>query len=188
MGALTKSFQKLLALPEWFLLKEAKLGDKEAFGKLYQMYVEKLYRFVFFRVGQKREVAEDIVSEVFMKAWEKLDSFKDGSFQAWLYMIARNKVVDYYRAHVPSSDLTEHIEGDHNVEEKVLQTLEIERIKQALTKLTPEQQELIVLKFIEDMDNREIAQILEKKEDAVRAMQYRAIKELRVILEAKKHE
>lgn len=188
MGALTKSFQKLLSLPEWILLKEAKLGDKEAFGKLYQLYMEKLYRFVFFRVGQKKEVAEDIVSEVFMKAWEKLDQFKEGSFQAWLYMITRNKVVDYYRSSVPQSELTEQIEGSHNVEEKVLQTLEIERIKQAITKLTPEQQELIILKFIEDMDNQEIGQILEKKEDAIRSMQYRAIKELRVILLAEKHE
>lgn len=182
MSAL-KRFQKFLLSPaEWVLIQEAKLGDKEAFGRLYQTYVDKIYRFVFFRVGQRKEVAEDLVSDVFLKAWERLETFKEGSFQAWLYMIARNRVIDYYRSARPRGVLDETIRDDANTEEEVLKGLEIEQVKDALSQLTEEQREVIVLKFIEDVSHNEIATILGKRPDAVRALSSRAIKELRLIM------
>ncbi len=183
MSALER-FQKFLYSPaEWVWIQEAKLGDKEAFGRLYQLYLDRIYRFVFFRVGQQRELAEDIVSEVFLKAWEKIETFKEGSFQAWVYMIARNRVIDYYRVTKQQVQLDEaFIDDKENVEDTALKHLEIEQVKQALSALTDEQQEVLVLKFIEDVSNREIAHILGKREDAVRALQSRAIKELKRIL------
>ena len=192
MSAL-KRFQKFLLSPaEWVLIQEAKLGDKEAFGRLYQLYVDRIYRFVFFRVGQQKEIAEDIVADIFVKVWEKIETFKEGlpagqgrqgSFQAWVYMIARNRVIDYYRSVKNHTALHEGLIDDtKNVEETVLVGLEIERVKAALAYLTEEQQEVIVLKFIEDVPYREIAVILGKREDAIRALQSRAIKELKKIL------
>jgi RNA polymerase sigma-70 factor (ECF subfamily) len=182
MEKLARSFQKFLSLPEWFLLREAKLGDKEAFGRLYQTYVDRIFRFVFFRVGQKRDIAEDLVSDIFLKTWEKLDTFDGANFQAWLYMIARNRIIDFYRGQKPQTVLQDHIHDTENVEEKVLQSLEIERVQMALKHLTDEQQEIIIMKFTEDLRNSEIAHILGKKEEAIRAMQYRAIKRLKEVL------
>lgn len=183
MSAL-KRFQKFLSAPaEWVWLQEAKLGDKEAFGRLYQLYLDRIYRFVFFRVSQQKEIAEDIVSDVFIKAWEKIGTFKEGSFQAWLYMIARNRVIDYYRGVKHNVSLEDSIiEDKDDPQETVFQQLEVEQVKDALKHLTQEQQEVIVLKFIEDVSNSEIASILGKREDAIRALQSRAIKELRKVL------
>ncbi|HEX7041865.1 MAG TPA: RNA polymerase sigma factor [Patescibacteria group bacterium] len=187
MSAL-KRFQKFLVAPaEWILIHEAKLGDKEAFGRLYKIYVDKIYRFVFFRVGRKREITEDIVSDIFLKAWEKLDTFKKGNFQAWVYMIARNKVIDHYRQNREHVSLNEEItEEKINLEDDVLNKLEVERIKDAIKNLTEDQQEVIILKFIEDVSNSEIANIMGKREDAVRALSSRGIKELRKLLNSER--
>lgn len=182
-------FQKILAAPyEWFLIQEAKRGDREAFGKLYEYYLDPLYRFVFFRVGQKREIAEDIVSDVFLKAWQKLESFKKGNFRAWLYMIARNLVIDQYRAsakvHVGVDESL--ADAKINIEDSVLTSIACQEVIDAMKHLTEEQQEVLLLKFVEDMGNKEIAKITGKREDAVRAMQYRGLQELRKILSYEK--
>src|SRR4051812_38116798 len=79
------------------LVRKAKQGQEEAFGSIYNLYFEKIYRFIYYRVSHK-EVAEDLAEEVFLKVFSKLSSIeKDGSFEGWLYQIARNKVIDYYR-------------------------------------------------------------------------------------------
>ena len=180
-----KRFQKLITGPyEWFLVQEAKKGDKEAFGKLYEYYLDPLYRFVFFRVGQKKEVAEDIISDVFLKAWGKLKSFKEGNFRAWLYMIARHTVIDYYRS---SSKIHIGVEesipdGKGNIEDTVIQSLTCQEIVDSMKHLTEDQREVLVLKFVEDMSYRDIAKILEKKEEAIRALQHRGLKELKKFL------
>lgn len=174
-----KRFQKLLSLPEWVLVGKAQQGDKEAFGKLYELYVDKIYRYIFFRIGQERQKAEDITEIVFVRVWEKLDTFKTGNFQAWVYAIARNALIDHYRKDKPEAILHENIAEEKDHEEQVFLSLEIERVMQAMKKLTEEQQEVLTLKFINDMSYKEIAKILGKREDAVRAMQYRALQALR---------
>lgn len=180
MRALSDRFQKLFGVTEWFYLREAKLGDREAFGKLYQYYADKIYRFCYFRIGQKREDAEDLAADIFTKAWEKLDTFQKGSFQAWLYMIAKNTIIDYYRSSKPKALLHEEIpDGKESLIDMVATNLEMARITKCMKELTEEQQEVLVLKFIEDLPNREIARIVEKSEEAVRALSSRAIKQLR---------
>src|SRR3989344_2331792 len=80
------------------LLNKAKSGENTAFGELYELCFDKIYRFVYFRVGHK-EIAEDLTEEVFIKAFENLHTLnQSSSFEAWLYQIARNKVIDYYRS------------------------------------------------------------------------------------------
>lgn len=186
MRALNKWFQKPFLIPEFVLIRQAKSGDRDAFGKLYTLYLDKLYRYVFFRVGQNKELAEDITSEIFLKAWKNLDDFKDGSFQAWVYTIARNKVIDFYRTNKNHDKLEETILDDkNNIEDEILNKIEIEEVKKAINNLTQEQQEVIILKFIEDMKNTEISKILNKKEDAIRALQHRAIRQLKEIIREK---
>lgn len=180
---ITKGFQTFALLPEWILIQRAKLGEKEAFGKLYELYVDRLYRYCFFRVGNNRELAEDLVQSSFIKAWEKIDTFKKGSFQAWLYTITRNTLVDHIRSDKQNVSIDETFADEkQELEEHVHKKMEVEKVMKAVKYLTDEQQELIILKFIEDLSNKEIAKILGKKEDAIRAMQYRALQELRKIL------
>lgn len=179
-GLLKQRFQTISLIPEWVLVKQAQRGDRDAFGKLYQKYLDKLYRYIYFRVGQDTDMAEDMTHGVFLKAWEKLKSFTGGSFQAWLYTIARNMVIDYYRSSRPMAVLHENIVDDTAVpEENIFLRLQVEKIRRAFTYLTSEQQEVMTMRFINDMSHREIAHVLGKKEDAVRALQYRALKELR---------
>ena len=183
MSRLIKGFQTFAFLPEWILIKRAKLGEKEAFGKLYAIYVDRLYRYCFFRVGNNRELAEDIVQSAFIKAWEKLETFKKGSFQAWLYTITRNTLIDHVRLKKPQVVLTDMVVDDkQQIEDAVLKKIAVEKIMDALRFLTDEQRDIIILKFVDEMSNKEIAHMLGKEEDAIRAMQYRAIKQLKKIL------
>ena len=179
-GLIHKGFQTVSLIPEWILTKQAKLGDRDAFGKLYQKYLDKLYRYVYFRVGQDESMAEDIVHNVFLKAWANIKSFGGGSFQAWVYTIARNTIVDHYRTSRPTIELSETIIDDAQIpEEHIGKRMQFEKIRKAFSYLTSEQQEVVTMRFINDMSHKEIAFVLGKKEDAVRALQYRALKELK---------
>ncbi len=181
MAGLIDKFQKL-PLSEWILVLQVKKGNKEAFGALYQLYLDKIYRFIFFKVQQNRQLAEDLTEVSFMKAWSKIDLYKKtgGSFSSWLYTIARNTVIDHFREQNKLTSLQEdHHVDSTQIEENIFTKLEIERVQEAMKYLTDEQREIITLKFINDMSNKEIANILGKNEDAIRAMQYRALQELR---------
>ena len=181
MRALVKKFQRL-PISEWILIQKVKQGDKEAFGTLYSFYLDKIFRYIFFRVNQIEPVAEDLTEVSFLKAWEKIEQYKKtgGSFSSWLYTIARNTVIDHFREQNRLSSLPDtHIDDKQNVEETMFITFEIERVQEAMKYLTAEQQEIITLKFINDMSNKEISVFLGKNEDAIRALQYRALQELR---------
>ncbi len=184
---LTKGFQAL-ALPfVWILIQRAKHGDKQAFGTLYQMYLDRIYRYIFFKTRQNRTLAEDLTSEVFVKAWQKIDTFgkslpagRQGSFQAWLYTIARNTLIDHIRSIHTHVVLNENIPDEkETIEESVDQKMTIEKVMQCLDSLTTEQREIIILRFVNDLSYKEIVHIIGKKEEAIRAMQYRALKILR---------
>lgn len=183
MRALVERFQKLFGVTEWFYIQEARLGDRDAFGKLYQYYVDRIYRFCYFRTNQKKEDAEDLTADVFVKAWEKLATFRKGSFQAWLYMIARNTIIDHYRSTHQQVQLHEEIPDEkESLVDMVATTLEVSRVKKCMKYLTDEQQEIIVLKYVEDVSQKEIAAIVGKSEEAVRALSSRAIGKLRELL------
>lgn len=184
MRSITKKFSNLAHMPEVILIQQAKWGNKDAFGKLYEMYLGKIYRYIFFQVGQNVHIAEDITEIVFIKAWEGLEKYKIGSFQAWLYQIARNAVIDHYREHSRTTVLEDHVIDDkQDHEHEVFLGMEMDRVRAAMKHLTEEQQELITLKFVDELSNKEIAKLLGKKEDAIRAMQYRALQALRDYLQ-----
>jgi RNA polymerase sigma-70 factor (ECF subfamily) len=165
------------------LVRQAKGGDSDAFGKLYDAYLERIYRFIYFRV-EDQQTAEDIASQVFLKAWENLGRFHIGGtpFLAWLYTIAHNAVIDHYRTRKVTAALDDVRLSDPGhaewVENSIDFSVEMESIKGALSTLTDDQRQVLLLKFIDEMSNEEIARHLGKREGAIRALQMRGLKAL----------
>jgi RNA polymerase sigma-70 factor (ECF subfamily) len=165
------------------LVLQAQDGDAEAFGRIYDGYVERIYRFVFFRVDDQ-QTAEDITSQVFLKAWSNLDRFEftRTPYIAWLYTIAHNTVIDHYRTRKITTALEDvqlsQPDDAEVVENQIDLTVEMKTIKVAMQNLTDDQQQVLHLRFIEGMSNTEIAQQLGKREGAIRALQMRGLQAL----------
>ena len=164
------------------LVQKAKAGDPEAFAQLYDAYVDRIYRYIYFRVSDD-SLTEDLTSQVFLKAWEYLDRYKAGSspYLAWLYTIARNLVIDHYRTKRETVNLDDivHITGNEPTpDEEVQNRFEIEEMRDALQFLTDEQQQVLILRFISGLSTENVAEIMEKREGAIRALQMRALQTL----------
>ncbi len=168
------------------LTKRAIKGEASAFGLLYNHYQPKIYRFIYFKVGQ-REEAEDLTHQVFLKAWTNIRDYRSQGFPfgSWLYRIARNSVIDHYRTR-KDNDPIESVENIVLASSSLLKDLDsklsVEKIKTAILKLKPDYQEVIILKFVEDLTNKEISEAMEKSDRAIKLLQHRAIKGLREIL------
>ena len=164
------------------LVYGAKSGNADAFAQLYDGYVDRVYRYIFFRVSDDL-TAEDLTSQVFLKAWENLVRYEPRSspFLAWLYTIARNTVIDHYRTSKQSVSLDEVTslagEGD-GLDDQIEQYFEAESLREALYELTDEQQQVLILKFIAGFTTEEVARQMDKREGAVRALQMRALQAL----------
>ena len=161
-------------------------GDRAAFAELYDRHVEAVYRYLIYRVREPAD-AEDLASEVFTRAFANIHRYRwqGKSFLAWLYTIARNAVTDRRRRERPTVDLDDAYgiaeEGptahDHAVRGEALDAL-----RGAIRHLTSEQQEVIVLRFVENLSSRQVAKVLGKNEGAIRALQFRALGRLRKLL------
>jgi len=166
------------------LVSQAKEGDKEAFSQLYDHYFSKIYRYVLFRVSGQEE-AEDLTHEVFLSAWKNMPRYKEKGFpfSSWLYSIARNSVIDSYRTNKKTIQIElaseEFIKVESTDETSLDNTLEFEKVKNAIGLLKPQYQEILILRFIEEMSHGEIASATGKSEGAIRLMQHRALKELK---------
>jgi RNA polymerase sigma-70 factor (ECF subfamily) len=166
------------------LIQKVRDGDKEAFGNLYLMYLDRIYRYIFFRVNQEKATAEDLTEMVFIKAMQHIDRFttEKGTFQSWLYRIAHNTVIDHYKTYKQTTGMQEHTIAHDQIgvlEERLDIQNQIAHVTKAMQSLTDEQREVLILRFIEDLSPKEIAFIVDKHEDAVRAIQYRALQTLR---------
>ncbi|MBV9120762.1 MAG: sigma-70 family RNA polymerase sigma factor [Chloroflexi bacterium] len=168
------------------LVDRASKGNGEAFGQLYQIYVDRIYNYIYYKTGHSSD-AEDLTEHVFIKAWEAIRRFRfEGKpFAAWLFKVARNVVIDHYRTRKSNTDLSEVIsaiahEGDPEAFAQRRATAQV--LMTAIRRLTDEQQQVILLKFIDGMDNSEISAAMGKKEGAIRALQYRALLALQRIL------
>ena len=162
------------------MVQKAKLGDEKAFGELYELYFDRIFRFIYFRVNHK-EIAEDLAEDAFIKAWTRIHHVKGASFGGWLYQIAKNTVIDHYRQKKTLVDLQEIeniIEYEQNIVEQTNMQIEQKRFMALLRQLTPEQQIVIKLKFLEDLENSEIAELIAKTEGSIRVIQHRAIQKL----------
>ena len=168
------------------LVKKAQNGDRRAVGEIYELFLDRIFRFIRFRISSTED-AEDVTQEVFMKMWRGLDNYRaDGSpFEAWLYKIARNSVIDYYRGQKPAVALDNAFQiadGKKSPEVAALQSIGKQEALLGLKKLKHSYQEIIILKFIEDKDNREISAIIDKPVEHVRVLQSRALKALRAVI------
>lgn len=157
---------------------------KKKYAQIYEQYVNKIYRFIFFKVSSQ-EIAEDLCSETFLRGWQ---SFKNNNEeienpQAFLYQIARNLVIDHYRekgkVQTVSVDCVADINDRTDLEQEIHNRSDMEFIKSALSELKDDYKELIIWHYIEDLSVPEIAQIVNKSEGTVRVALHRALKTLK---------
>lgn len=169
------------------IIEDAINGDEKAFGLLYSHYQPQIYRFIYIKVS-KKEKAEDITHQVFLKAWQSIKRFtyQKLPLSSWLYRIARNQVIDVYRTQkieLNIEEIQEVASEDKKVEDEIDIKKEVEKIKSAIRQLKPSQQDVIIMRYIEELSPQEIALALKKTPTAIRIIQYRALKSLRNILE-----
>ncbi len=174
-------------MDESTLIRQAK-SDKEAFGQLYERYVDKIFNYVYYRTGNERD-AEDLTARVFFRAMEHIDSYEDRGFpfSAWLYRIAHNLVANWHRDHsrrqVFSIDGLEHWHVTHDGPESTAELIEDkEALLQAIQRLPADRQDLLIFKFVQQLTNTEIGAIMERSEGAVKSLYYRTLQELRTEL------
>jgi len=167
------------------LAEQARDGDPQAFAALYDRYFEQVYRYVYYRVREVEE-AEDVTSEVFFRALRAMPRYQPRQpFLAWLYRIARNAVIDRARAERPRvsfEDALAHPDaGEHIVDPDaaVLATDRRSRLRAALGNLTEEQQEVVILRFVEGLSADEVGKIMGKRAGTVRGLQFRALQSLK---------
>lgn len=161
-------------------------GDLKAFGRIYDLLVVKVYKYIFFKVDQ--ETAFDLTETVFLKVWENIGKYqlKDGSsFSSWVFRIAHNMVVDHHRFGKESLpldiDIADH-KQDNNPVHVVEQSLGKQSLKTALSKLKENYQEVLTLSFLNGLDNDEVAKAMGKSEGSLRVLKFRALQELKRVL------
>lgn len=171
------------------LLRRAQQWDQDALAQIYDTFAPAIYRYVYRRTGHQN-TAEEITAETFHRF---LVALKHGSgpteyLSAWLYRVAHNLIVDFYRRQPPQEpesldnveeSLAEPDQGAAHVERQ----MQVEQARAALRQLTPLQQQIITLRYLEELSNEDIARIVERTEGAVKALQHRALDSLRRILE-----
>ncbi len=172
------------------LVARSQAGEPEAFGLLYDRYVDLVYRYIYYRVGSPT-LAEDLVSETFLRALRRIDSFtwQGRDFAAWLVTIARNLIADHfksgrYRLEITTEDILESgpAQTTDGPESLVLDSLTNATLLSAVKKLNPEQQECIVLRFLQGLSVNETALAMGKNDGAIKALQYRAVRALARLL------
>lgn len=163
----------------------AQRGHADAIGALYDQHYTALFRYLFSRLGE-RQTAEDLTGDVFMRMLTALPHYQPSQtpFRAWLYRIARNRLIDHYRkegSHAPvplleAEDYQDYMEDLGSLADQKMTT---ERVLAALSKLEATQREVVALRFLSGLSLQEVAETLEKSENAVKALQHRGLAALR---------
>ena len=174
------------------LVQKAASGDVTAFGELYDIYVDQIYRHIYYRVGNTGDV-EDLTQQVFIKAWHAIKRYRKKSvpFVAWLMTISRNLVTDFYRARKEKISLDDdYKEASKEPGPELLAEIEMERreLIETITRLPEEYRQVIIMRFIEDSSYEEIAAALKKSEGAIRVTLHRALKKMRDLMEERSGE
>lgn len=173
------------------MLLRLRKKDPEAFGKVYDLYVEPIYRFIYFKVSSQQD-AEDLTSEVFMKVWAYVSETDDEieNLRALLYRSARNLVIDFYRKNskreiLPDEEVLLNIQDDkqQSLLQKIDEDIEMQNIEKVLRQLKNEYREIIMLRYIDELSINEIANILNKSKGSVRVILHRALKVARELSE-----
>jgi RNA polymerase sigma-70 factor (ECF subfamily) len=167
------------------VLARASNGDREAFGILYEHYIERIFNYVYYRTGNTHD-AEDLTARVFQRAMNHIHSYTDRGvpFSAWLYRIAHNLVANWHRdrsrrQEIPLNDVPIlPASGDHP-EVTLVHSEERDDLLRLIRHLPPDRQHLLILKFVEDLSNAEIGQIMGRSEGAVKSLYHRTLLALR---------
>lgn len=171
---------------EGTVIDDAIAGGVQAFAALYDRYVERVYSYVYYRVGNRSD-AEDLTQQVFLNAWHAISRYRrtGASFVAWLITIAHNQVASFHRRAKEASYLeiepaTQERWADPEAE--TIANYDQQAVRRAIMSLKPDQQQVITMRFIEDLEYSDIAAALGKKEGNIRVIQHRAIAELQRLL------
>jgi len=167
------------------VLSNASRGDREAFGELYERYVERIYNYVYYRTGNLHD-AEDLTARVFQRAMNHIRTYNDRGvpFSAWLYRIAHNLVANWHRdrsrrQEIPLSDLPVVPSKEERPEARLVRSQAQDSLLRLIRRLPPERQTLLILKFVEDLSNAQIGQIMGRSEGAVKSLYHRTLLALR---------
>ena len=172
------------------LVLAAQKGDGNAFSVLYEEHVEKVYRYIYMRVGQVEE-AEDLTQEVFLHALKAIASYHErgGLFVSWLLRIAHNLIIDYYRQQkgrkvilLSQEEGIDAVTLSTGQAERAEQHMEALELKRAIDKLPPRQKQVILLRFGAELSISEAAVVLGKSEGTVKKLQYEALAKLRKLM------
>jgi RNA polymerase sigma-70 factor (ECF subfamily) len=169
-------------------LVERAIGrDQGAFAELYDRHVVRVYRHIYYLVSDARE-AEDLTAQTFLKAWEAIDRYKErgAPFVAWLLRISHNLTISYLRSKRDHSELDEGFVDSKrhgNPEESLEQSTDERSVREAVLRLRDEQRQVIMLRFVEELDYREVAAMIGKSVPAVRVIQHRALGNLRKLMQ-----
>lgn len=187
---------KLGNFQENYLYNKIKQKDKDAFIKAYDLYLDNIYRFIFFKVGDAAE-AEDITSQTFLKTWDYIQNNQISDYKtlkALLYRVARNLVIDHYRKKSTQSEVsleneyetvTEIKDKAQDVHGEVESQIDFKLLEKKLFQLKDEYREVILMKYINQLSISEIAEILNKSKGNIRVIAYRALKALKDIAQDK---
>jgi RNA polymerase sigma-70 factor (ECF subfamily) len=189
IGTPSKKGRDLISTQELIdIAEKVKLYEPEALTRLFDLYFEKLRRYIYYKTGSL-ETAEDLAAEALTKGIESIDGFKDrgGTIGAWLFGIARNLLAREREA-ADKAEMVEledelPVEEEDQPERLVLVKLSNEELYQALSRLPDEQREVVLLRFMEGYDARTVGEIMGRKPGAVRALQFRAIQALKDMFE-----
>jgi len=173
------------------LVLAAQRGDEDAFAQLYDTYVDRIYRYIAYRVNNT-EVARDLTGEVFLRVVEGLPTYepRTSPFLAWIYRIAHARVIDYYRTTnirretIDFDSLNVQAE-DQNPEESTIQAIDEAEVRKAIANLSPDQQQVIIWRYIEGYNLQETATLIGKTVGAVKVIQHRAVQVLAKLLRKK---
>lgn len=179
----------LAELTDDLALAQAAQGDTEAFSVLYERYIGRIYNYIYYRTGNQHE-AEDLTARVFFRALGHIGTYRNIGvpFSAWLYRIAHNLVANWYRDHnrryeVPLEDYVGLPQQVSHPEVELLSHQEEEGLLKVIRKLPPDRQQLVILKFVDNMSNAEIALIMGRSEGAVKSLYHRTLLSMRNALE-----
>lgn len=173
------------------IIERAIGGDAEAFGRLYDLYADRIYRHVYYRTGSIED-ARDLTQEVFMRAWQALPKYKRTTtpFLGWLFTISHNRVIDYYRTKKDFAYLNDAIiikDPEADPELLAEASFNQQEVRRAILQLPQEQQQVILMSFIEGFEYSEIAAVLHKSEGNIRVIIHRALKKMHEIMSKAKH-
>jgi RNA polymerase sigma-70 factor, ECF subfamily len=172
----------------WDLVHSAQQGDTSAFGRLYDRYVDVVFRYVLFRVGD-RELAEDVTSETFLRALRRIGSvsYQGRDVGAWFVTIARNLVLDHvkssrFRLEVATAEVDDSRRVEFGPEQQVISRVTTAALLECVEQLGDDQRECIVLRFLQGLSVAETAEVMRRNEGAVKALQHRAVRRLAQLL------